>query len=171
MEFNDVIRERFSVRQFDERPIEEEVLQHILEAGRIAPTAANKQPWRVSVIRSGEGLEKIRAISRCAFNAPVVLLFTYDENEQWRSPLEEGITSGQQDVSIVATHMMLAAWNEGVGSCWVNFFPNSETCRAFGLPESEKAVLLLPIGYPAEGARPAPMHAASKPLSDLVREL
>ena len=62
MEFNDVIRERFSVRQFDERPIEEEVLQRILEAGRIAPTAANKQPWRVSVIRSGEGLEKIRAM-------------------------------------------------------------------------------------------------------------
>ena len=171
MEFNDVIRERFSVRQFDERPIEEEVLQRILEAGRIAPTAANKQPWRVSVIRSDEGLEKIRAISRCAFNAPVVLLFTYDENEQWRSPLEEGITSGQQDVSIVATHMMLAAWDLGIGSCWVNFFPQSETGRAFGLPENEKPVLLLPIGYPGEKAKPSPMHSQRKPLEELVKDL
>ncbi len=171
MEFNDVIRERFSVRQFDGRPIEEEKLHAILEAGRVAPTARNLQPWRVNVIRSAEGLEKIRSLSRCTFGAPVVLLFTYDENEQWRSPLEEGFTSGHEDVSIAATHMMLAAWNEGIGSCWVNLFPNSATCEAFGLPKSEKAVLLMPIGYPAANARPAPLHEESKELGELVREL
>ena len=171
MEFSQVIRDRFSVRKYAERPIEEETLQAILEAGRIAPTAANKQPQRVYVIRSAEGLEKIRALTRCAFNAPVVLLFTVDENEQWRSPLEEGFTSGHQDVSIVATHMMLAAWDLGVGSCWVNFFPNTATRDAFGIPENEKAVLLLPLGYPAEGAAPAPMHSVKKDMAALVREL
>ena len=171
MEFTSLIRERFSVRDYADKPIEEEKLQAILEAGRIAPTAANKQPQRVYVICSPEGLEKIRSITRCAFNAPAVLLFTYDEEEQWKSPLEPGFTSGHQDVSIVATHMMLAAWDLGIGSCWVNFFPNSETVKAFGLPETEKAVLLLPIGYPAEGAKPAPMHSKKKDMDQLVKYL
>ena len=171
MEFTDVIKERFSVRDFADRPIEPEKLSAILEAGRIAPTAANKQPQRVYVIQSPEGLEKIRSLTRCAFNAPAVLLLAVDEDEQWKSPLEPGFTSGHQDVSIVATHMMLAAWDLGIGSCWVNFFPNSETARAFGLPETEKAVLLLPVGYPAEGAKPAPMHSKKKDMDQLVKYL
>lgn len=171
MEFKDVIRERFSVRDYADRPIEPEKLAAILEAGRIAPTAANRQPQRIYVIQSGEGLEKIRALTRCAFNAPAVLLFAVDEAEQWKSPLEPGFTSGHQDVSIVATHMMLAAWDLGIGSCWVNFFPNTEAAQAFSLPETEKAVLLLPIGYPAQGAAPAPMHAKKKDMDQLVKYL
>ncbi len=171
MELSQIIRERFSVRQYDERPIEEEALRAILEAGRLAPTAANKQPQRVYVIRSAEGLEKIRGITRCAFNAPVVLLLAYNSDEQWTNPLEAGICSGQQDVSIVATHMMLAAWDRGIGSCWVNFFPNTAVRDAFGLPENEQVVLLLPLGYPAAEARPAPMHSVKKDMADLVREL
>ncbi len=171
MEFSALIRERYSVRDYAPTPIEEEKLSAILEAGRIAPTAANKQPWRVYVIRSAEGLAKIRSITRCAFNAPAVLLFTYDGESVWKSPLEPGFNAGHQDVSIVATHMMLAAWDLGIGSCWVNFFPNTETAKAFGLPESEKAVLLLPIGYPGEKAAPAPMHSVRKPLDELVKEL
>ena len=171
MEFKDVIRERFSVRDYADKAIEPEKLAAILEAGRIAPTAANKQPQRIYVIQSGEGLEKIRALTRCAFNAPAVLLFAVDEAEQWKSPLEPGFTSGHQDVSIVATHMMLAAWDLGIGSCWVNFFPTTETARAFSLPETEKAVLLLPIGYPAEDAVPAPMHSKKKDMEALVKYL
>ena len=171
MEFTDVIRDRFSVRAYAEKPIEPEKLAAILEAGRIAPTAANKQPQRIYVIQSPEGLEKIRGITRCAFNAPAVLLFAVDEEAQWKSPLEPGFTSGHQDVSIVATHMMLAAWDLGIGSCWVNFFPNTETAKAFSLPETEKAVLLLPIGYPAPDAKPAPMHSVKKDMDQLVKYL
>ena len=171
MELSKVIRERFSVRDYAPKAIEPEKLAAILEAGRIAPTAANKQPQRIYVIQSPEGLEKIRALTRCASNAPAVLLFAVDEAEQWKSPLEPGFTSGHQDVSIVATHMMLAAWELGIGSCWVNFFPNTETAKAFGLPESEKAVLLLPIGYPADGAAPAPMHSKKEDMDQLVKYL
>ena len=171
MELSKVIRERFSVRDYAPRAIEPEKLAAILEAGRIAPTAANKQPQRIYVIQSPEGLEKIRALTRCAFNAPAVLLFVYDEEAVWKSPLEPGFNSGHQDVSIVATHMMLAAWDLGIGSCWVNFFPNTETAKAFGLPESEKAVLLLPIGYPGEKAAPSPMHSMYKPMEELAKFL
>ena len=171
MELFEVMKERYSVRDYADKPIEEETLRQILEAGRIAPTAANKQPVRICVIRSPEGLEKIRSISRCAFNAPVVLMFVYDDDAVWKSPLEPGFNAGHQDVSIVATHVMLRAWELGIGSCWVNFFPNTETGKAFGLPENEKPVLLMPLGYPGEKAKPAPMHSQRKPLEELVRDL
>ena len=171
MNLFEVMTERYSVRDYDAKPIEEEKLQQILEAGRIAPTAANKQPVRIYLIRSPEGLEKIRSISRCAFNAPLVLLFAYDDDAVWKSPLEPGFNSGHQDVSIVATHVMLRAWELGIGSCWVNFFPNTETGRAFGLGENEKPVLLMPLGYPGEKAKPSPMHSQRNPMGALVKEL
>ena len=131
MDFEALARARFSVRDYKGTPIEEEKLQKILEAGRIAPTAKNSQAHRVYVLQSEEALEKIRAITRCAFNAPVVLLVAYDENEEWVNPLEGGHRSGQQDASIVATHMMLQAWELGIGSCWVNFFPGTRSNFAF----------------------------------------
>ena len=170
MELFEVMKARFSVRDYADKPIEEDKLRAILEAGQIAPTAANRQPWKVYVIRSLEGLEKIRGLTRCAFNAPAVLLFVYDEETVWKSPMEPGFNSGHQDLGIVATHMMLRAWELDIGSCWVNFFPNTETGKAFGLPENEKPVLLMPMGYLGEKAAPSPMHSKFKPLEELVAE-
>ena len=120
MEFDKVIQERYSVRKYSGKAIEEDRLQAVLEAGNIAPTGHNNQPQRIYILKSEEALRKVRELSRCAFNAPVVLLFAYDEEEQWHNPFEEGIASGQQDVSIVACHMMLKAWDLGLGTCWVN---------------------------------------------------
>lgn len=171
MELLTAMKERYSVRKYSSEPIDDETLTKILEAGNIAPTAKNIQPQRIYVLKSPEALEKIRSITRCAFNAPVVLLMAYDENQQWTNPLEEGITSGQQDVSITAVHIMLAAWDLGVGSCWVNFFPNTETAEAFGLPANEKPVLLMPLGYPAEDSVPSVNHSTKKDLSDTVAYL
>ncbi|MBQ9047381.1 MAG: nitroreductase family protein [Solobacterium sp.] len=171
MEFIRLAEERFSVRDYQDRPIEQEKIDLILKAGQLAPTAANFQPQRIYMIRSAEGLAKIRAITRCAFNAPVVFMFAYDENVQWRNRLEEGITSGQQDVSIAAVHMMMEAWDLGIGSCWVDAFPNSETAKAFNLPENEKVVMLMPMGYPSDKAEPSPKHKETQPLDVLVKEL
>ena len=171
MEFGDIIRGRYSVRSYDQRAIEPEVLEGILEAGRIAPTGCNKQPFKIYVLSSAGALAKVRSLTRCAFDAPVVLLFALDMDEEWRNPLEEGYTAGVQDVSIVATHVMLAAWEKGVGSCWVDYFPPTATEAAFGLPANEAAVLLMPVGYPAADAAPGPMHAPRKPLGELVRYL
>lgn len=171
MELSKVIKERFSVRQFAEKPIEEEKLNEILEAGRIAPTATNAQPQRVYVLKSDEAISKIRKLSRCAYNAPVVLMIGYDENEEWKNPLESGVVSGQQDASIVATHMMLKAYELGIGSCWVGFFSPTEVKKAFNLPESEKLVLLLPIGYPADNAKPADGHTKKKDLNETIKYL
>ena len=169
MEFEELIRERYSVRKFAAAPIEEEKLQKILEAGRIAPTGHNNQPQRVYVVKSPEALEKIRGLCVCAFNAPVVLMVAVNRNEEWKNDLEPGQTAGVQDAAIAATHMMLEAWNLGIGSCWVNWIPYTKVKEAFGLPEEEELILIMPIGYPAEGSHPAKLHAVSKALDELVR--
>ena len=171
MELANVLRERFSVRKYKDAPIPEARLNTILEAGRIAPTAANYQCQRVYVLKSPEAIRKIRGLTKCAFNAPVVLMIGYDKDEQWKNPFEDGVTSGEQDASIVATHMMLKAWDLGIGSCWVDYFPPTETAKAFDLPESFKPVLLLPLGYAADGVKPAKLHKDKKPLEDTVTVL
>ena len=122
-------------------------------------------------MKSDEAIAKIRSLSRCAFDAPVVLLIALDETADWKSPLEAGCRAGIQDVSIVADHMMLAAWDIGIGSCWVNYFKPSEVKAAFGLPENETPVLLLPLGYPAENSKPAKLHSESKDMSEIIKIL
>lgn len=168
MSFQRLIRDRFSVRDYADRPLEANVLQQILEAGNAAPTATNAQPHRIRVLQSPEALAIIRSVTTRAFNAPVVLMLSCDTDQQWHNPLEEGVTSGEQDVSIVATHMMLAAWELGVASCWVDYFPNTETAKAFDLSPNERLVMLLPLGYAAEGVTPNPRHFQRKPLDEIV---
>ena len=169
MDFTELANARYSVRKFDGRAIEEEKLQAVLEAGNLAPTAKNLQPQRIYVIRTEENLAKIRTLTQCTFGAPVVLLFAYDTDEEWRNPLEEGVHAGPQDVSIVASHIMLKVAELGIGSVWVNMFPPTETRKVMGLPENETPLLLMPIGYPAADAAPSPRHTSRKPLSGTVR--
>ena len=165
--FMQLAKERYSVRKYKDTPIEDDKLDQIIEAGIVAPTAHNEQPWRCYVLKSPEALKKINDLTTCAFHAPVVLMFTYNKDEQWKNPLEEGVTAGQEDVSIVATHMMLEAWELGIGSCWVNYFPNTKTEEAFNIPDNERVVLLMPMGYAAEGSHPSHYHSRD----ELVKEL
>lgn len=169
MEFNRVIRERYSVRKYKPDMITDAELNAILEAGMVAPTGCNYQPQRIYVLKSAEAIAKIRTLSRCAFDAPVVLIVALNEDEDWKSPLESGCRAGIQDVSIVADHMMLAAWDIGVGSCWVNYFRPSEVKAAFDLPQNETPVLLLTLGYPADDAKPMKLHKESKTMGEVVR--
>ena len=171
MEFNNVIKERYSVRKYKPDRITDEELHTILKAGMSAPTGCNYQPQRIYVLKSDEAIAKIRALSRCAFDAPVVLLIALDETADWKSPLEAGCRAGIQDVSIVADHMMLAAWDIGVGSCWVNYFKPSEVKAAFDLPVNETPILLMTLGYPAEDAKPLGLHDESKMMSEIIKVL
>ena len=171
MGFMELAKARFSVRKFADKPVEQEKLDLLLEAGNIAPTAKNQQPQRIYVIRSKEALEKLADYTPCIYGAGTVLLFAYNTTEQFFNPDEPGVCSGIQDVSIVATHIMLEAEELGLSSCWVNRFLNSGVEKAFGLPEEEKAVLLLPVGYAAEGAVPTERHGTKKPIEETVRYL
>ena len=169
--FMELAASRFSVRSFSGRPIEDGVLEQILTAGQIAPTAKNTQPQHVFVLKSPAALELARKITPCTFSAPVVLLVAYDRELAFRYPGEEPVNSGAEDCAIAAAHMMLAAWELGVGSCWVNRFTPAEAKALLALPETLEPVLMMPLGYPAADAAPSPRHAEKKPLSDLVTVL
>ncbi len=171
MELELVMKERFSCKKFKPIKVEEEKLKKILEAGNIAPTATNAQPQRIYVIESEEGLAKLNAITRCVYGSKTVLLICYDEDEEWKNPLQEGIRAGVEDASIVATHMMLEAYNLGVDSCWINFFPNSKLEEAVGRPKAHRSVLLLDLGYKEEGVGPLPNHEKKKPLEATIKRI
>jgi nitroreductase len=153
MEFTQVVENRYSCKNFSGRKVEAEKLQVILEAGRVAPTAKNLQEQRVYVVQSEEGLKKIDAVTPCRYGAPTCLVVAFDKNHVFTYPGEKR-DSGVEDVSIVATHMMLAAANAGVDSCWLNFFDPDELAKELGLPENEEVLMILDLGYAAEGAGP-----------------
>ena len=169
--FLNLSKNRFSVRKFDSRPIENEKLDKIIEAGHVAPTGANLQPQRIYVLQSEEALNKIKRILHTTFGAPTVLVFAYDEMADL-IPENKRVPLGIQDVSIVATHMMMEAWELGIGSCWLNSFSNEAINKAFGLPNHEKVVLVMPIGYPASDAKPLEKwHYSYKPIEEVVTYL
>lgn len=167
MEFTEVIRDRYSCKKFDGRAVENEQLEAILEAGRLAPTAKNLQEQRIYVMQSAEALAKVDAITPCRYGAATVLVVAFDKTNTFIYPGDKH-SSGMEDAAIVATHMLLAAKNAGVDSCWLNRFDPDEAARILGLPENEQVLMLLDLGYAAPGAGPLPNHASRKPLSDTV---
>ena len=171
MSLMELLEKRYSVRSYDKRPVEEEKLQKILEAGRLAPTAKDQQPQRIYVVKSAEMLEKLGSVTKMTYGAPVVLVFAYDTEVEWQNPFEEGFTSGPQDVSIVATHVMLEATELGLGTVWCGWFDPKKVRRVLEIPENEKLALLMPVGYPAENSVPSPRHTDRLPLEDTVKIL
>lgn len=167
MEFSDVIKNRYSCKKFSDRPVEEEKLMEILNAGRAAPTAKNLQEQRIYVLRSPEALGKIDALTPCRYGAPVVLAVAYDTQNVYTYPGEKR-DSGIEDATIVATHMLLAACNAGVDSCWLNRFDPEAAKAALGLPENEELVMLLDLGYAAPDAGPLPNHVSRRELGETV---
>lgn len=169
--FLELARERYSVRSFRQQPVEEEKLDAILEAGMVAPTATNAQPQKVYIIRSEQMLKKAYGACRYLFNAPVVLAIGYDRERDWKNRFMPPYHSGETDAAIVCTHMMLAAWEQGIGSCWVGAFNADDVSRALSLPDNVQITALLPLGYAAEDAAPSPRHFASRPREEIVEEL
>ncbi len=167
MEFREVVKNRYSCKKYDSKKVEREKLEAILEAGRLAPTAKNTQEQHVYVIESEETLAKIDKATPCRYGAPTVLAVAFDKNNVFTYPGGKR-DSGIEDASIVATHLMLAAYNEGIDSCWLNFFDPEKLAEELGLPENEEILMLLDLGYAAEGAGPLDNHNSRKPLSETV---
>lgn len=170
MEFQEVVKNRFACKKFDGRPVEKAQLDAILEAGRLAPTAKNLQEQRIYVVQSEEGLAKLDNATPCRYGATTVLVVAFDKNNVFVYPGEKR-DSGVEDASIVATHMMLAAKDAGVDSCWINFFDPEAMAKELGLPENEEVLMLLDLGYAAEGVSPLATHTQRKDLSETVTYL
>ena len=170
MEFTKVIQERYACKKFDGRKVEQAQLDAILEAGRLAPTAKNLQEQRVYVVQSEEGLAKLDKATPCRYGASTCLVVAFDRSNVFTYPGEKR-DSGVEDATIVATHRMLAAANEGVDSCWINFFDPEVMAKELGLPENEEVLMVLDLGYAAEGTKPLASHSQRKELTETVAYL
>ncbi len=171
MNFTELAKARYSVRKFAPTPVPPEKLNAVLEAARLAPTAKNLQAYHIYVVQTPAEMEKMRTLTPCHYGAPAVLIFTKNTQEEWHHPQLPEQMSGVQDASIVATHAMLAATEQGLGTCWLNFFSPQAVSRAYNLPDHEIPVLLMPIGYAAGDCAPADRHTDRKDLKELVTYL
>ena len=165
MNFEDVIRNRFSTRSFKSEKVNKEQLDKILEAGRIAPTAKNNQPIKIYVVESIEGLDKIDKASPCRYNAPIVLLVCGDKDSAYT---KGDYSTYEMDACIVTTHMMLEATNLDVDSVWVESFDGNIIREEFNIPTELIPVCLLPLGYKEVDCPENPMHNKRKDISELV---
>lgn len=167
MEFEKLIADRYSVRNFENRHLEKEILDKILDAGHIAPTGCNNQPQRILVLNTDTAMEKLKKCTICHFNAPTAMLICYNKDESWVRRFD-GALCAPVDAAIVTTHMMLEAHNIGVGSCWVMYFNPFKIREEFNIPDNIEPVALLVMGYPSEDAEPIEMHYKTRPIDEVV---
>lgn len=169
--FLDLAAARYSVRDFRPDPIPEDALSKILESARIAPSAKNTRPHKIYVLRSEEALAKVRSLTPCAFNAPTVLLIGFDTERECKTQRLGGRRFGEADAAIVTTHMMLCAWDLGIGSCYVGWFDPAQVREAFDLPETVQLTGMLPIGYAADGVVPNERHTVLRSPEETIAYL
>lgn len=167
MEFKELIAERYSVRKFKNEHLKKEDIDKILDAGHKAPTGCNNQPQRILVLNTDESISKLKDCTKCHFNTSSAMLVCYNKEESWVRPYDKAI-SAPVDASIVATHMMLAAYDIGVGCCWVMHFDPSAMRNTFNIPENIEPVALLIMGYPADDSEPKDMHSMFRQLEEVV---
>ena len=172
MDFYKLIRERESIRNYDpERPVDKDTLDRILEAGRLAPSAANFQPWRFLLVSSPEMLDKVRpCYGREWFaDAPHILVVVGKVDQAWVRKKDD-YNFIETDLTIAMDHMILAAEFEGVATCWIGAFDPDMLRKALSLTENEIVYSLTPLGYPKEGFTKK-MDKKRKPLDEVVEHL
>ena len=167
MEFEKLISERYSVRSFRPEHLPSNVIDKILCIGHKAPTGCNNQPQRILVLNTDESIAKLKACTKCHFNAPTAMLICHNKDESWVRKYD-GALASPVDAAIVTTHMMLAAHNEGVGCCWVMHFDPAAMRESFHIPDGVEPLALLVMGYPSEDAKPLDMHFQSRPIEETV---
>ena len=142
----DAIATRKSVRNFEDTPVEEEKLTRCLEAARLAPSWANKQCWSFVVVQGRQNVENLGIVPINIKNAPALIVACGDPE---KSGNMDGKPYFMVDVAIAVEHIILEAWEQGLGTVWVGGFRESKVRTALGIPENIKVVALVPIGYPA----------------------
>ncbi len=167
MDFSKLAEKRYSVRNFKNEHLTNEVIDTILKTGHLAPTGCNNQPQRILVLNTDNSIEKLKACTKCHFDAPTAMLICYNKNECWTRKYD-GAQSGVIDASIVTTHMMLKAAEIGVGSTWVMHFDPFKIREVFNIPEEIEPVALLVMGYPADDAAPKDMHSQYRNMDEVI---
>jgi nitroreductase len=165
MTFSELISKRYSVRAYEPRPVEDDKLRAVLDAGRRAPSACNFQPWTFIVVRTPEGRERLRAAygKDWFVNAPTIIVVCCDNERAWKR--SDAKKYGDVDMAIAMDHMILQATALDLGTCWIGAFNEKAAREALGLPFNIEPVLMTPLGYPAQ-PQPAQQRRS---LDDVVR--
>ena len=163
MDLYEAMKNRYSVRSYQDREVEQEVLERVLNAGRIAPSATNAQDWKFVVARNPELLSALTEAADQPFlgTAPIVIA-AVSTNPDRR--MHCGVASGPVDCAIAIDHMTLAAVAEGLGTCWIGHFDQDACCQLLGVPPTAKIIELLALGYPAD----SPKQKSRKALDEVV---
>jgi len=169
-DFMDLLKNRYSVRKFAPKPVEEKKINLILDAGRLAPTACNYQPFKVYVLRSKEALEKLQKCKYSHFGETLAFIICQDQAKSWKREFDNKF-SGEIDASIVTTCMMLEIANLGLGSTWIMHFIPEALVEEFNIPANLVPVSLLVVGHPADDSQPSPRHFERKKIEEFVEYL
>ena len=170
MEFNNVIQNRYSCRAFAPRKVEQEKVDRILEAGRIAPTAVNKQPVHVWAVFNPDTLEASKGVTHSNYGASLLLVVGCRPADAWVRRYD-GKNGAEVDASIIGTYMMLAAENEGLATLWVGSFDPAGLAGILPGTEGYELVAMINVGYPAEGSAPSAMHAPRVEMGEFVTKV
>jgi len=167
MDLYEAIQRRHSVRAYADQPVEEDKLLRVLEAGRLAPSGRNRQPWKFVVVQDAERRRKLAGFSGQTFlaQAPVVLAVVGTSPD---AVMHCDVPADPVDCAIAIDHMTLAAVAEGLGTCWIGHFPQDPCRELLAVPPSAKIVELLAMGYPAEPASVRPAAKGRKKLDEIV---
>ena len=167
MKFIELAEKRCSIRKYKSDPVPKEVLNEVLKAGNLAPTAKNLQPFHFIVVRDSARLDELAKAYPAAFfrEAPVVIVICTEAFKGWTRDRYDGKNYCEVDAAIAIDHMTLAATDLGLGTCWIGAFDPDKVTDAMGLPDGIKPIAMLPLGYPDEAGR----RKTRKPLEKLVR--
>ena len=165
MEFTELISQRYSVRAYESRLVEEEKLQKVLQSARMAPTAANHQPFQLIVAHTAGRENELRHVYHREWflQAPMVICACGIPAQAWVH--RNGKSYLDVDIAIVMDHLILEAANQGLGTCWIASFNFEAAREVFGLPDEVEPIIITPLGYPADEPKPK----ERKPLTELVR--
>lgn len=172
MDFTKLIAERESVRDYDpHKPVQKDILEKIVDAGRLAPSACNNQPWEFWIIQSPEMLEKVRTCYHRQWfkDAPHILIITGDPGKAWTRSFDQ-YNSIETDLAITMTHIILAAENEGVGACYIEAYDPALLQKALGLKNNQVVYGITPLGYPHDGYVKK-NNKTRKPLNEVLKYL
>jgi len=167
--FLELAKTRYSVRSYHDKPVEEEKLNYLLECGRIAPSAANFQPWKIIVVREEALREEICGTYGRDWlrQAPVILVFCGDHSQGWKR--SDGKDHTDIDVSIIIDHITLAAAEQDLGTCWICNFDAVKCSEILNLPDNLEPIAYLSLGYPADQEKDSAKHLKRKSLTEIVQ--
>lgn len=167
MDFKDLASKRYSCRKISDRPVDEATIQHLLEVQRLAPTACNNQSQRIYVLEGEEAVKKIGQATHYNFGASLFFVVCYDREASWKRRAD-GFDGGIMDAVIAGCHLDFAIAEAGLGSCWIGEFDPEILMKALDLPDHHVPVVIFPVGYPTDEAKPSRGHFSREPLEHTV---